>query len=346
MGAGSTPKYGIEYPIATDSTNIPGDMQTAMDDIDNLIVAIYEGTLAALPSPGSTPAPSFYFVNATDATNYGKLFFNTGSAWIAVGVVNSTGNTSIGGATLLSANTPGHTATEGDSGLTADAKHVHPMAGWGGDSNIQPLGAAASGGSSGLFADAAHVHPGQQVGDVIWSFAPNPDANCVLANGQALPYATYPTLYALATAQSWPQFSPPSGYFNVIDLRGQGPIGAGGAYAVGKFYGSLSVTLDQAHIPGHYHGLSTAYVTMDAHSHDFPTTDFYTTDGPGTAYFVEGQAGTPQYNFKIVANPVTSGPNSQGSHLGITGSTDSAGGNQSFSILSPSVGLYPYIRAL
>ena len=100
MGSGSTPKYAIEYPVAADATNVPGDMQTAMDDIDNLLVTVYEGTLAALPSASGTPAPSFYFVTSADPTNYGKLFLNTGSAWVAVGVTNTSINTSVMGILL------------------------------------------------------------------------------------------------------------------------------------------------------------------------------------------------------------------------------------------------------
>lgn len=40
MGSGSSPRFGIEYPLETDGPNVNGDLQTAVDDIDGLLFSL------------------------------------------------------------------------------------------------------------------------------------------------------------------------------------------------------------------------------------------------------------------------------------------------------------------
>ena len=344
MGSGSTPKYGIEYPVADDPTNVPGDMQTAMDDIDNLLSPVLEGILSARPSPSATASPRFYLVTAADSVNYGLLFLDTGSAWLALGSVNSGENASVGGNTLLTPTIPGNVAEQGDSGYSADAAHQHPTPSWGSNADPQPIGPSAQAGSSGRFADAQHVHPGGQIGDVTWSLAPNPAQDQVAANGQALSYTTYPGLYALATSQGWPQNSPPAGTFNVIDLRGQSPIGAGGSYTLGQFYGAATATLSTGNLNKHDHA-----IVDTGHQH---VTNAAAGAPPASYQAIYTDPALSQYQIPLAANAgggalnVTFNPNNKtiSATTGITTST--TGSNTSFSILQPVVAMNPYIRAL
>ncbi len=40
MGSGATSRFGIEYPIGTDTPNIPGDMQALANDVDALLFSL------------------------------------------------------------------------------------------------------------------------------------------------------------------------------------------------------------------------------------------------------------------------------------------------------------------
>ena len=336
MGSGSTSKYGIEYPVATDATNVPGDMSTAMDDIDVLLSPVYQGAFASLPSPGKQGR--FYQVASSDTANYGLIFIDTGTEWICLGAVNTNRNSGVGGASLIQPLTPGGNALQGGSGLSADASHKHALPPFGGDADIQALEANSAGGSTGKFADAGHVHPGSQVGDVIWTFASSPSEGWLLANGQAVSYTTYPLLYTLATNLGWPQNNPGTGNFNIIDLRGVSPIGANPTYQVGKFYGSTTASLNTANLPSHSHA-NTISVTDLGHSH--------AADPAGVLQFVIGLGPEQQ---GVVTSPSNSGvtytqrtvPASANIQASITNA--STGSNQSFSILQPVVGMNPMIR--
>ena len=338
MGSGSTPRFSIEYPVATDATNVPGDMQTAMDDIDALLITVYEGPLSTIPTAADTPAPSFYFVTSGDAPNYGKLFLNTGTVWVPCGAVNSSasGAAGIGGSTLLAPNTPGNPAEQGGSGLSADAEHQHPMAPWGGSVNIQPPARYPYGGSSGRFADAAHVHSGMQVGDVTWSLASAPGPDQLLANGQAVPYAEYPTLYGIATSQGWPQNSPPVGYFNVIDLRGVSPIGAGGAYAAGASYGASTATLSVNNLAAHAHSAADG-----GHGHAAPSHLQFAVGSVGhSTLFINSGADIDHLNNTNVTYNLATETGYASITIGSTGS------GTPFSILHPCVAMNPFLKAL
>jgi hypothetical protein len=344
MGSGNTPKYNIEYPVSTDATNVPGDFQTAMDEIDNLLSPIYTGTLAARPSAGV--AGRFWLVSSSDPTNYGQLFLDTGSAWLAVGVVNASTNAYVGGASLISSANPSNgTASQGSSGLAADAAHQHPMPSWGNNTDPQPPGPAPLAGNSQRFADAQHVHPGGQIGDVTWSFAANPPTGWLLANGQAVSTSDYNSLYAIAVTQNWPQPTAGAGQFNIIDLRDRTPVGAGLTYPLGGATGSANVSISVNNLPSHNHP-----VTDPGHGHSLyvdpssgGSTSFqllYTIPAVGTTlqYSPSGQQGTNFLNFSNNSNASI-----KKNTTGIT--TNNTGSGSPVNVVQPVVAMNAFIRA-
>lgn len=333
MGSGSTPNYHIEYPVNSDATNVPGDFQTAMDEIDGLLSPIYTGTLSARPT--SAVAGSFWLVSSADAINYGKLFLYTGSAWIALGAVNTSINTSVGSASLITASNPANsTAVQGSSSLAAAADHQHSMPSWGNDTDPRPLGATPQAGSSQRFADAQHVHPGGQIGDVTWSLAVSPPTNWLLANGQAVSTSTYSTLYALSTSQGWPQTTAGAGQFNIIDLRNRTAVGAGLSYSIGHSAGNATASLSVGNLPAHSHP-----VTDPSHFHQ----------SPGGVQFVIGLK--PGQNQQLIDTPLGSGNSgvtytnyTQNALTGI--SIQNTGNGDPVSIVQPLVAMNAFIRAL
>jgi hypothetical protein len=143
MGSGSTSRWSINYPVSTDPTNVPGDIETPMDDIDVLLSPVLSGTLAARPAASSTPIGCFYQVTSVDATNYGQVYLNIGTTgpngllWLPLGAVNTSAGP-IGSAGLVSTSTPGDRAAQGSSVLASAADHGHAVPPWGPAGDIQP----------------------------------------------------------------------------------------------------------------------------------------------------------------------------------------------------------------
>lgn len=146
MASGATSKYALPYPQPADPPNIPGDVQSLANLLDSIIAAAYSGTAASRPAAGKS-GRSYY------ATDTQELSFDTGSAWVALGLVSSSG-------ALITPIVPGQAAGAGSSGLAADAGHVHSAPAFSGTGDITPAspGQTTVAGASGRFADGAHQH--------------------------------------------------------------------------------------------------------------------------------------------------------------------------------------------
>jgi microcystin-dependent protein len=100
---------------------------------------------------------------------------------------------------------------------------------------------------------------GGNVGDIKMSAAASPPAGWLVCDGSAISRTTYSALYsALGSASSpWGQ-GDGSSTFNLPDLRGRTPIGAGTgsgltARSIGQSGGEEAHTLGIAEIPSHTH---------------------------------------------------------------------------------------------
>jgi hypothetical protein len=72
---------GLEFPVSTDSTNIPGDIQTLADQLDAGIGSVFDGILvfheavfASIPAAGVKG-------RVFRATDTNGIYYDTGSAW-------------------------------------------------------------------------------------------------------------------------------------------------------------------------------------------------------------------------------------------------------------------------
>lgn len=146
MASGATSKYALPYPQPADPPNIPGDVQALANLLDSIIAAAYSGSAANRPAAGKS-GRSYY------ATDTQELSFDTGSAWVALGLVSSSG-------ALITPIVPGQAAGAGASGLAADAAHVHaaPAFSGAGDITESAPGQVAEAGTTGRFADGGHQH--------------------------------------------------------------------------------------------------------------------------------------------------------------------------------------------
>ena len=112
--SGNTARYGFLYPTNSDATDIPYNIETPLNSIDSIIATCTAGAFSALPPAGIDGR--FYYV--TSGTHVGVLFFDNGTAWEAVGPLNTTAGN-------ITTSNPGDTVLAGNTGLTADAGHRH-----------------------------------------------------------------------------------------------------------------------------------------------------------------------------------------------------------------------------
>ena len=74
MASGATSRLALPYPLSTDPTNVPGDVQALASALDTKTVVYQQGTAAARPA---TPATmTIYYATDTAATS-----FYDGVAW-------------------------------------------------------------------------------------------------------------------------------------------------------------------------------------------------------------------------------------------------------------------------
>ena len=343
----NSPRYGFHYPISTDPTNIPSDLQITIDEIDADIVMAYQGVIA------SRPAPSI-FGRQYFATDTGQLWFDTSSAWLNAGIVNTaSGN--------IAPSAAGNVASAGSVGLAADAGHIHAREPIGQASDLQPSGAAAVGGSTGKWTDAGHVHPGDCIGDIKANIAGFASIGWIVANGQLLSRTTYATFYNAcggASAYPWGQGNG-STTFNAPNLQDKVLIGAGNLYTVGQIIGNAQITLSVANMPyhrhsitdpGHYHGINDPGHNHAAHL-DGNTSEelLYTIPSAGTTFQYSGTQGPGYLNFS--QNPVVAiqtnatGISIQGASTGIT-TTNYTGNTTPYDNHQPSAGVTYLVRVI
>lgn len=181
-------------------------------------------------------------------------------------------------------------------------------------------------------------------------------------DGSSVSQARYSSLYALITT-TYGNISTVNGValFALPDFRGVSPVGVGQPVAgtpgdkgaptlLGNYYGATSGL-----VPLTSHGHTVSGVTSAMHTHNFPTTDFYTVLGGSSGkFFGNYTTGLNQYNFGISgpgygSSPViTSGPSPGGgtdangtTHAEtISGSTSTDGTvNATVATVTPSLGI-------
>lgn len=338
-----SPRYQIQYPLPSAAANVPGDLETPIDTIDSVIAGFYSGTASARPTAGTYAAPSasgtsgrFYY-----ASDSGNLSMDTGSAWVAVGPINTVDATT-------SSSTPGATGTAGSSLFSAAADHVHPRESWGSSSDYKAPAAAAAAGSTGRVADAGHVHPMFLVGvPYPWIGASLP-ASTILLNGAVVSQSTYPLLWAIC-GTSWNTGGEGTGNFRLPNFVNYVPAGAGGAFAFASYNGANTITLttgqmpNHTHVindPGHYHTGVTG-VESQAHQH-----------APGWGFYA-GFSVNNSSSFHAVTNaagysssPISQSENAQHTHAFSTNgaatgvSLQSSGNGMPVSVVQSTVGCY------
>ncbi len=88
-----------------------------------------------------------------------------------------------------------------------------------------------------------------QISIIGFRYAPE---NWAFCDGQKMPISQHMTLYSLIGSAFGGDGKT---YFNLPDMRGKVPIGAGGSYDVGNTGGSEEVRLSQSEMPAHTHKL-------------------------------------------------------------------------------------------
>lgn len=312
---GSTSRYHINYPVQTDPTNVPGDIETPMDEIDAILTGTFAGALASRPAFGIMGRR--YYANDT-----GNIYFDTGSTWLNEGPIN----TSAGNIQTL---TPGGAVAVGSTGFSADAGHKHPLPGWGAQSDYQAASTTAFAGSTGRFADAGHVHPGDPAGIIKMFGGTAVPSGYVLCNGASYLTATYPSLFA-AIGYTW---GGSGANFTVPNLVDRSPVGANNIFSVGQLSGATQVTLTAGMLAAHSHSISDPQ-----HSHT----------SPGGIQFAVGLTGSGPYmigNSFAGPNFITFAGSTSPASTGISGTNLSSSPSQAVPLYHPVSGVNFIIRA-
>jgi microcystin-dependent protein len=258
-----TTRYKLVYPLGSASTNVPDDIENPLDTLDSLITPTYVGSTAGRPVAGVYTAPSASGTTGRRyyATDTGKISFDTGTAWLAEGPINTV-------RTRISYSVPGATALAGSSGFAADAAHRHARESWGIVGDYKPSG-TASAGTITRVARSNHVHPGLSVGVPIpWPGATIPAGYLAFA-GQVLVRATYPVLFGYY-GTTWNTGGETSLQFRMPNFVNRALVGAGTLFTVGHYYGASTVTLTATQIPHHRHSLNLGHrhsISDTGHQH-------------------------------------------------------------------------------
>lgn len=198
-----------------------------------------------------------------------------------------------------------------------------------------------------------------------------PNANFLLANGQAIGRSAYASLNTLYSGASYP-FGTGDGSttFNLPNFTDRMPIAAGNLYSVGGTGGATTHTLTASEIPSAGLGVSitdpghTHSITDPTHSHGI--TDPTHTHGEKCSTASSGSGGThvSQLIQNVGISTVNSSDSTQSASTGVTvnsGSTGITGANSnstgitaaltgagggSHSILNPYLAMYKMIRVL
>lgn len=345
-----TTRYNIQYPLSTAPTNVPNDLETPLDELDNILTGTYAGAVSSRPAPGTIAVQPWTTNTGTVgrryyATDTGLISFDTGTSWIAEGPVNTaSGN--------IASSSPGQSVLAGSTGFSADAGHRHAREAWGVAADYQPDAGSGSAGTTNRVADAGHIHPGLPVGTpLMWLSATLPTGFLFL-RGAVVSQTTYPGLYAVL-GTTWNTGGEGAGNFRLPNLTDYVPVGAGNTFNIATKAGASSVSLSGANLPVHNHGVNdpSHYHTYGdpGHYHTIPGTEFLVGSVPNSTIYsnVGGNADhSPAWN--ISATPNTSvnytGIAINGAYTGIT--TQNAGSSSAFDNRQPSVGVNWIIRAV
>jgi microcystin-dependent protein len=144
----------------------------------------------------------------------------------------------------------------------------------------------------------------------------------LLCNGSTFSGATYPALQTFLGGTTLP------------DMRNLSPMGAGATVALGSTAGALTNPLTTAQLAAHTHGSGGGHVhTGPAHTHT--VSDVQNSNLTAGASGVNVPGGATQTGSSGTGNTGNTDP----------GPTASTGSGNSFSILSPVIGVNWYIRA-
>jgi microcystin-dependent protein len=124
-------------------------------------------------------------------------------------------------------------------------------------------------------------------------------------------------------------------HFNLPNLQGRFPIGAGNApggsnYVLGEAHGQETTTLNVANLPQHTHNAGS--LSAQTHAWNTPATDQSPTAGKGLAAAETGSAITPSA-VRTYADPSGNPVNLAGGAM--AGTTAPTGGNQPFNNMPP-----------
>lgn len=110
MPGGTSPRAGVPYPGGTSPTNVPGDLEAAIDGFDAVVALIYP--VSALPTDG------FVFGRVLRRTSDGTWYFDNGGGLDAIPILDTRGSD-------ITDSAPGDDAAAGTTGRAADAGHRH-----------------------------------------------------------------------------------------------------------------------------------------------------------------------------------------------------------------------------
>jgi len=183
-----------------------------------------------------------------------------------------------------------------------------------------------------LWSGYAPVNPVQtaNVGDIKQTAAVNAPAGWLLCNGAAISRTTYSALFAaIGTTYG---AGDGSTTFNVPNLVGRVPVGAGTGYALGSSGGEAAHALVNGEMPVHSHGGKTATGTTGTGTTGTGTTGGGTTGGGTTGYVsndhthtYSGTTATQNQNHNHGFSATTAGPGGWPSY-----SVYAAGGGTNF----------------
>lgn len=158
-------------------------------------------------------------------------------------------------------------------------------------------------------------------------------------DGQELQISQYQALFAIIGIQYGGNGVTT---FKLPNLCGRMPVGAGPAppannlpsYNIGNSGGQQNVTLGVANLPPHGHGTSAVRVNFQAAGTSVPSTPA-SAPSSSNPYLGASGAGTGLATIwsTALSNPVTVGG------IGLTGSTDAAGGGTPVNVLNPFLAL-------
>src|SRR4051812_46820907 len=82
--SGTTSRLVAPFPVGTDPTNVPSDVQALADRLDLVVVAFVEGTATTFGSTAAGEHGRIFYVTDTK-----RMYWDTGSAWVLIGGIDN-----------------------------------------------------------------------------------------------------------------------------------------------------------------------------------------------------------------------------------------------------------------